>query len=121
MCGLAAFFEPGRKFPEALLTGVDADLFHRGPDSGGRATEPGWALVFRRLAIMDPGAGSDQPMSDGEGRCTLAFNGEIYSVWMRPVVAAGCRDNSTRDGRKPAKVFPAPVGATNSVDRPARA
>lgn len=79
MCGLAAFFEPQRVFPEALLAGAEADLHHRGPDSGGRAAEPGWALVFRRLAIMDPGAGADQPMNDAEGRCTLVFNGEIYN------------------------------------------
>ena len=79
MCGLAAFFEAGRVFPETLLAGAEHDLFHRGPDSGGRSAEPGWALVFRRLAIMDPAAASDQPMSDETGRCTLVFNGEIYN------------------------------------------
>jgi asparagine synthase (glutamine-hydrolysing) len=79
MCGLAAFFEPGRLFGEELLDGADRDLFHRGPDSGGRAAEPGWALVFRRLAIMDPGHGADQPMTDETGRCTIIFNGEIYN------------------------------------------
>ena len=77
MCGLAAFFEPGRRFGEDLLAGADRDLFHRGPDSGGRTAEPGWALVFRRLAIMDPGHGADQPMTDETGRCTIIFNGEI--------------------------------------------
>ncbi len=79
MCGLAAFFEPGRRFGEDLLAGADRDLFHRGPDSGGRTAEPGWALVFRRLAIMDPGHGADQPMTDETGRCTIIFNGEIYN------------------------------------------
>lgn len=79
MCGLAAFFEPGRRFPDALLAGADRDLYHRGPDSAGHAAEPGWALVFRRLAIMDPGSASDQPMTDETGRCTLIFNGEIYN------------------------------------------
>jgi len=79
MCGLAAFFEPGRTFPDDMLAGVERDLFHRGPDSGGHIAEPGWALVFRRLAIMDPGHGADQPMSDESGRCTLVFNGEIYN------------------------------------------
>ncbi len=79
MCGLAAFFEPGRTFPDDMLAGVEQDLFHRGPDSGGRVAAPGWALVFRRLAIMDPGHGADQPMTDESGRCTLVFNGEIYN------------------------------------------
>src|ERR1041385_1594506 len=79
MCGLAAFFSPGRVFPEALLARVEHDLAHRGPDSAGRAAEPGWGLVFRRLAIMDPSESADQPMSDATGRCTLIFNGEIYN------------------------------------------
>lgn len=79
MCGFAALFEPGRTFAPDLLAGMDKDLFHRGPDSGGLASEPGVALVFRRLAIMDPRAAADQPMSDEDGNCTLVFNGEIYN------------------------------------------
>jgi len=79
MCGLAALFEPGRRFDPALLAGMEDDLFHRGPDSGGCVSEPGFALVFRRLAILDPGSQADQPMSDASGRCSLVFNGEIYN------------------------------------------
>ncbi len=79
MCGLAAFFEPGRIFPDSLLAGAERDLLHRGPDSGGHVAEPSFALVFRRLAIMDPRQGADQPMTDISGRCTLIFNGEIYN------------------------------------------
>lgn len=79
MCGFAAFFEPGRLFPDALLDGADADLHHRGPDSGGRWREPGGALVFRRLSILDPRPVSDQPMRDPTGRFVLVFNGEIYN------------------------------------------
>ena len=56
MCGLAALFEPGRRFDSALLAGMEDDLFHRGPDSSGCVSEPGLALVFRRLAILDPGS-----------------------------------------------------------------
>jgi asparagine synthase (glutamine-hydrolysing) len=79
MCGFAALFEPGRRFDPALLAGMEDDLFHRGPDSGGIVSEPGLALVFRRLAILDPGSQADQPMSDASGRCSLVFNGEIYN------------------------------------------
>ena len=79
MCGFAALFEPDRTFAADLLQGMDSDLYHRGPDSGGVASEPGFALVFRRLAILDPTPLADQPMSDAEGRCTLVFNGEIYN------------------------------------------
>lgn len=79
MCGFAALFEPGRRFPLALLAAMEQDLLHRGPDSGGRLAEPGAALVFRRLAILDPAPQSDQPMTDPTHRCTLVFNGEIYN------------------------------------------
>ena len=79
MCGFAALFEPGRFFEPELLRAMDEDLFHRGPDSNGTTSEAGFALVFRRLAILDPTAAADQPMHDAEGRCTLVFNGEIYN------------------------------------------
>ncbi len=79
MCGLAALIEPGRRFAPDLLAAIDEDLFHRGPDSGGHVAEDGWAVVFRRLAIIDPNAQSDQPMQSSSGRQTLVFNGEIYN------------------------------------------
>jgi asparagine synthase (glutamine-hydrolysing) len=79
MCGFAAFFERGRVFSPQLLTNVDRDLLHRGPDSGGQYSAPGAAIVFRRLAIIDPVARSDQPMWDQSGRYVMAFNGEIYN------------------------------------------
>lgn len=79
MCGFAALFEPGRSFSPGLLAGLDQDLYHRGPDSGGVLAEPGRALVFRRLAIIDPVATSDQPMEDADRRFALVFNGEIYN------------------------------------------
>ncbi len=79
MCGLAALIQPGRRFPARLLAAMEKDLFHRGPDSGGTINEPGVALVFRRLAILDPSAVADQPMTDPSGRCTLIYNGEIYN------------------------------------------
>ena len=62
MCGLAAFFQPGRRFADDLLQGVSEDLYHRGPDSAGIENEAGLALVFRRLSILDPTPAADQPM-----------------------------------------------------------
>lgn len=79
MCGIAALFDPGRRFDPLLLAAIDGDLFHRGPDSGGTAADDGWALVFRRLAILDPTPAADQPMTDAEERLTLVYNGEIYN------------------------------------------
>ncbi len=79
MCGLAALIQPGRRFDDSLLDAMEQDLFHRGPDSGGRLSQPGLAFVFRRLAILDPTPGSDQPMTDAAGDCTMLFTGEIYN------------------------------------------
>jgi len=79
MCGFAAFFESDRQFDRETLDAVDRDLVHRGPDGSGRHTAPGMALVFRRLAIMDPETRSDQPMWDASRRYIIVFNGEIYN------------------------------------------
>ena len=79
MCGLAALFQRDRDFPEPLLAAIDRDLYHRGPDSGGVLAESGSALIFRRLAILDPDARSDQPMRDASGQFAIIFNGEIYN------------------------------------------
>ena len=91
MCGFAALFERDRIFPGPLLADIDRDLFHRGPDSGGCVVEPGLALVFRRLSILDPTPQCDQPISDSTGRYTLVFNGEIYNFkrLRRELEAAG--------------------------------
>ena len=93
MCGIAALVEPGRTFDDHLLDAVDRDLLHRGPDAGGRLSEPGVALVHRRLSILDPTAAADQPMTDPSGTATLVFNGEIYNyrALRADLVAAGHR------------------------------
>ncbi len=79
MCGFAAIFEHGRNLAPPLLDAMERDLFHRGPDSGGRYAAPGAALVFRRLAILDPTPRADQPIRDASGRYVMVFNGEIYN------------------------------------------
>ena len=91
MCGFAALFQPGRTFPASILDGIERDLWHRGPDSGGQRSWPGAALVFRRLAIIDTRAASDQPMESVDGRHCIVFNGEIYNYkdLRRELTAAG--------------------------------
>lgn len=98
MCGLTAMFEPGRGFSPALTEAMAEDLRHRGPDGGGSVSESGWALGFRRLAILDPTPASDQPMTDRRGRCTLVFNGEIYNYRALRAELAGAGVRFRSDG-----------------------
>jgi len=79
MCGLAGAFqqEDGKRIVSAMTD----RLAHRGPDAGGIAelVTPRAAAVLghRRLSIIDPTAGADQPFSrDG---LTLVYNGELYN------------------------------------------
>ncbi|HSA57282.1 MAG TPA: asparagine synthase (glutamine-hydrolyzing) [Gemmatimonadaceae bacterium] len=55
-------------------------LQHRGPDGHGLwASEDGQAILgHRRLSIIDLRSGA-QPMTGGDARCAITFNGEIYN------------------------------------------
>jgi asparagine synthase (glutamine-hydrolysing) len=79
MCGLVALLGPVAGGAAQRLGAMSADLLHRGPDSSGQDVGENWALGFRRLSILAPGAGADQPMRDAEAGLSLVFNGEIYN------------------------------------------
>ncbi|MFD7611918.1 asparagine synthase (glutamine-hydrolyzing) [Streptomyces sp. NPDC059828] len=82
MCGFVVLLgkpaTPGRR-------GVDPceAIGHRGPDASGHLdlSGPDWhaALHFRRLAVIDPDARSNQPFGSAE-RGVLLYNGEIYNA-----------------------------------------
>lgn len=90
MCGLTFLYdtqpEPGdltARSRQALRR-----LAHRGPDDEGLWQNGPVAIGHRRLAILDLQA-SRQPMSDTQGRYTLAYNGEVYNFReLRPALAA---------------------------------
>ncbi len=56
-------------------------LRHRGPDDRGIFVRKDGvvALANTRLAIIDLSAAGHQPMSSGDGRLRIVFNGEIYN------------------------------------------
>jgi asparagine synthase (glutamine-hydrolysing) len=56
-------------------------MTHRGPDGFGYLSlnEGSVLLGHRRLAILDPSEDGRQPMTFGDGRFTITFNGEIYN------------------------------------------
>jgi asparagine synthase (glutamine-hydrolysing) len=99
MCGFAAYFAPGRRFAPSLLAGADADLRHRGPDSGRQLEGDGFALVFRRLSIVDVRSIADQPMLDEQTGAILMYNGEVYNqaVLRRELEGLGHRFATTSD------------------------
>jgi asparagine synthase (glutamine-hydrolysing) len=85
MCGLAGFYDPRGGGDEAALLAqarrmADA-LRNRGPDDSGAWSDAaaGYAVGFRRLAIIDLSPAGHQPMVSANGRYVIAFNGEIYN------------------------------------------
>ena len=84
MCGLAGLIDP-RAGPQALLArarAMAATLAHRGPDRDAAWSDPeaGFAVGFRRLAIVDLSPNGDQPMLSADGRWVIAYNGEVYNA-----------------------------------------
>jgi asparagine synthase (glutamine-hydrolysing) len=76
MCGIAGAF--GIRDDAALVDKMSAALRHRGPDGVGRYSHGERHLAATRLAIIDPGAGT-QPIYNETGQLCLVFNGEIYN------------------------------------------
>lgn len=103
MCGIFLVLERGRAVDPARAHAATARLHHRGPDSRGHdsfdwqvPTVDGPVRVsgylgHTRLAILDPGARSDQPLRRRQH--TLAYNGEIYNF-------RALRDALQRDGAR---------------------
>ncbi len=72
MCGIAGFMSNHGATPAAaMVDALEAALVHRGPDGGGRFTAGGFAMVQRRLAIIDLKTG-DQPLFEPEGAALVA-------------------------------------------------
>lgn len=79
MCGFTGLLRfDGTPADPRVLGTMTARLAHRGPDDHGIWIDGGVGLGHRRLSIIDL-AGSSQPMSTGDGRWTLVFNGEIFN------------------------------------------
>lgn len=77
MCGLCGF--TGELVDkETYLRQMTEKIIHRGPDSDGFYTDADIAMGFRRLSIIDLGAG-DQPLYNEDKTLVLTFNGEIYN------------------------------------------
>jgi asparagine synthase (glutamine-hydrolysing) len=76
MCGI--FGLVGFIAPQAAQACTDT-LAHRGPDGHGLWHTDAVTLGHRRLSILDLSETGKQPMSYGDGRYWITFNGEIYN------------------------------------------
>lgn len=54
-------------------------LTHRGPDAAGSWRAGNAVLTHRRLSVIEPGAGANQPITTPDGRFALVYNGELYN------------------------------------------
>ena len=75
MCGIAGAVG-GTPPDRATLARMAGAMAHRGPDGEAVWADGSAGLAFRRLAIIDLDARSDQPLHLGPWH--LVFNGEIY-------------------------------------------
>lgn len=82
MCGITGIWHlDGAPVNRRMAERFTSTVRHRGPDGQGIYVDQGGSLVLgnRRLAILDRQARGNQPMSYGNGRLWITFNGEIYN------------------------------------------
>lgn len=82
MCGIAGFWNLNHEpVSQVILERFTDAITHRGPDGNGFYVDPNASLGLghRRLAILDTSDSGKQPMSYGDGRYWITFNGEIYN------------------------------------------
>jgi len=117
MCGIAGIIAK-RAINPVAVEAMTAALSHRGPDGDGVWISPqgNIGLAHRRLAIVDLSDRAAQPMSDGDEKIWITFNGEM-TLFMGKVevkflqlgaghtkgshVALGERARPDRDGHRP--------------------
>ena len=82
MCGITGIWNfNDQAISKPMLEHFTNSLTHRGPDGNGFYIDKDANLGFghRRLAIIDTTDTGHQPMSYGNGRYWITFNGEIYN------------------------------------------
>lgn len=77
MCGIAGFMGQVENRADVIRNMTEV-ITHRGPDSDGFFTDDNISMGFRRLSIIDLGAGH-QPIYNEDKSLVLSFNGEIYN------------------------------------------
>ena len=85
MCGICGVFTPHGGVAQDRAAGavakMTARMVRRGPDAEGvwHDADRRVHFGFRRLAVIDPSSGGNQPMLAPDRRSALVMNGEIYN------------------------------------------
>lgn len=79
MCGFCGIVEAeGRDVSREMLSAMNGQLSHRGPDGDGHFVDRQFGLGHKRLSIIDL-AGGDQPIFNEDRSIAVAYNGEIFN------------------------------------------
>lgn len=100
MCGICGVLElSGAPANRELLVRMTRSISHRGPDGEGTFIDGAFGMGHRRLAIVDLSPAGQQPMSAGQGRFVISYNGEVYNhpELRTELEALGHRFRSTSD------------------------
>jgi asparagine synthase (glutamine-hydrolysing) len=80
MCGIIGLWQTdGAPVNRDTLQAMTGSIAHRGPDGEGLLAAGSIGLGHRRLAILDMSPTGHQPMSYGDGRYWITYNGEVYN------------------------------------------
>ena len=85
MCGIVGFIDSNGRMSEDqasdLISSMCKKVIHRGPDNFGSWTERENGIYFghQRLSILDLSPSGHQPMSYGDKRYWITYNGEVYN------------------------------------------
>lgn len=80
MCGICGVLNMHKDEPVSreVLTRMNAQLAHRGPDDCGLYMDRFVGFGHRRLAVIDPANGK-QPCGNEDGTIWVTYNGEVYN------------------------------------------
>jgi asparagine synthase (glutamine-hydrolysing) len=94
MCGIVGIvgFDAPLERARTLVSAMNAQIAHRGPDGEGLIAHPDATLAMKRLAIVDVEHGA-QPMANEDGSVVIVYNGEIYNA---PELRRALQDKGVR-------------------------
>ncbi len=94
MCGIVGLvaFDAPLDRARGIVTAMNEQIRHRGPDGDGVTTHPDATLAMKRLAIIDVVHGH-QPMGNDDDSIVIVYNGEIYNA---PELRRGLEEKGVR-------------------------